>query len=93
MTSINPQAGTYEPPIATWGLMALGLVLTLLMLLVGTGGHPASPWLLAVPAVLGLAGAWLAARRERPWWMIASALWGIALVPATLVVLTLLEGP
>ena len=45
------------------------------------------------PARDGSFGARLAARRERPWWMIASALWGIALVPSTLVVLTLLEGP
>lgn len=93
MTSINPQAGKHEQPIATWALMASGLVITLLILFVGSDGNPLFSWFLAAPAVLGLFGAWFAARKDHPGWMIASGLWGIALIPALIFIITLLEGP
>ncbi|MFF5794118.1 hypothetical protein ACFY5D_18910 [Paeniglutamicibacter sp. NPDC012692] len=73
--------------------MALGLVITLLILFVGSDGNPLSTWFLAAPAVLGLVGAWLAARKDHPGWMIASGIWGIALIPATIFVVTLVSGP
>ncbi len=93
MTSINPQADKHEQPIATWAFMASGLVITLLILFVGSDGNPLFSWFLAAPAVLGLIGAWSAARKDHPGWMIASGLWGIALIPALIFIITLLEGP
>ena len=93
MTSTSPQAGKREQPIGTWVLMAMGLAITLLLLAAGNAGIALSPWFLAAPAILGLAGAWLAARKDRPWWMVASGIWGIALVPATIFVVTLVAGP
>lgn len=86
-------AGKHEQPIATWTLMALGLAVTMLLPGSGGAGIPLSPWLLAAPAVLGLIGAWLAARKDSPGWMIASGVWGIALIPALIFIVTLVGGP
>ncbi|MFJ6418836.1 hypothetical protein [Paeniglutamicibacter sp. NPDC091659] len=89
-TSAADQAGR---PIATWVLMAVALAATLLMPDWSGSGIPRSPWLLAAPAVLGLAGALLAARNNRPGWMVASGIWGVALVPGLITVVTLVSGP
>lgn len=97
MTSHQEPARHVAPgsrrPLATWALMAAGLAATVLMLALADAGRPGPPWWLAIPTVLGLIGAWLAARKDAPGWMIASGVWGIALVPAVLVVVTVVAGP
>lgn len=80
-------------PVATWVMMALILVFILSILNWGNTGLLVPPWLLLVPSVLGLVGAWRAARKDCPGWMIASGIWGIGSVPALIFIVTLLGGP
>ncbi|GAA1498495.1 hypothetical protein [Paeniglutamicibacter kerguelensis] len=93
MGSMEQTAGKSKQPVATWTLMAAALAITLLLPDWAGSGSPRSPWLLASPAVLGLAGAFLAARQDSPGWMVASGVWGIALIPALIFIVTLVGGP
>ncbi|PQZ92854.1 hypothetical protein CQ018_10250 [Arthrobacter sp. MYb227] len=93
MTSTNARIGRHDKPVTTWVLMLAGLLITLYMLLIGSNGNPAFSWFLAAPAALGLLGAWFAARNDSPGWMIASGVWGIALIPALIFAITLISGP
>lgn len=80
-------------PTATWVLMALILVFTLSIINWGDRGLLIPPWLLVVPSILGLVGAWLAARKDCPGWMIASGVWGLGSIPALIFIVTLVAGP
>ena len=93
MSMTNQQASKPGWPISTWVLMAAALAITLLLVVSGSLGITLPPWLFAAPAVLGLAGSFLAGRNDKPGWMVVSGAWGLALIPGMIMIVTLIGGP
>lgn len=77
----------------TWVLMGLALG-AVLLLPDWTGSGTNRPlWLLALPPVLGLAGAAFALYTRHFGWAVLSAVWGFALIQGLVMVVTLISGP
>lgn len=87
------QAPRDTRPIATWVLMLLAVIATLLLPDWAATGDSRPIWVLALPILLGLIGAALALRNRHPWWAAGSALWGFALIQILIVSITLISGP
>lgn len=81
------------PPLTTWALMLGALIVVVATPDWTDSGFHRPVWILALPILFGLVGAGLALRSDRPWWAVASALWGFVLVQALFVVVTLVGGP
>ncbi|WP_422390227.1 hypothetical protein [Arthrobacter sp. N1] len=77
----------------TWALMAAALVITLVLPDWSDDGVRRPLLLLCLPAVLGLAGAFLALRAGSLWWALSAAVLGLLLVPLLMVTLVLVSGP
>lgn len=63
--------------------MLLAVVATLLQPRWIVNGEVPSfnPWLaMGIPVLLGIVGAFFAARSRHPWWAVLSALWGFILI-------------
>jgi hypothetical protein len=82
-----------QPLIVTWVFMLLGLVVILLLPdWFGYGGNR-PVWLFGLPIAFGVMGSIFALVARRPWWAIFSAMWGLFLIQALVVVITLVGGP
>lgn len=73
--------------------MTAALVVTLLLPDWSGSGSPRSLWVVALPPVLGLAGAGLAVKAGYLWWAGTSAVWGLLLVYGLFILITLISGP
>lgn len=93
MSVQQPEPSGGKRPMATWILMLLALVITLLLPDWNGTGALLPAWFMVVPVLLGLVGAWLAHRAGRLGWAIASGVLGLVLVPGLLQTITLVSGP
>ena len=84
---------TLRRPVATWVLMALSLINTLLLLDWTGTGVPKPLWFMVLPSLLGFAGTGFALRARRGGWALASGVWGVMMVPTLVVAVTLISGP
>lgn len=76
-----------------WLTMVLSLISALLLLDWNDTGVAKPLWFFLLPSVLGLMGTGFALHARRGGWALVSGVWGVALVPALMVAVTLLYGP
>ncbi len=86
-------SATARTPVITWVLMALALITALLLLDWNDTGIPKPLWFMLLPSLLGFAGTGFALHARKGGWALLSGVWGVAMVPALFVAVTLISGP
>lgn len=87
------EAPARRQPVLARLMMVLSLISALLLLDWNDTGVAKPLWFFLLPSVLGLGGTGFALRARHGGWALLSGVWGVALVPALLMVVTLFHGP